>query len=170
MTDFQSSLMLDPQLDDVRSSLTGSRMVILSADAFRSLEDGLYKKFSTGASVIILEMGISYGSRLFDILDKKAKTSPDADPVSFRNIMQILFNGGVGKISFSGDLDSAREMTFTVSNCAFCGRDAVESNCNLLRGMLTGLMNSLYRKQHKSNLKCSTENGNHFCKIDLTAK
>ncbi|HYB03297.1 MAG TPA: hypothetical protein VED17_02465 [Nitrososphaerales archaeon] len=170
MTDFQSSLMLDPQLDDVRSSLTGGRMVILSADAFRSLEDGLYKKFSTGASVIILEMGISYGSRLFDILDKKAKSSPEADPVSFRSIMQILFNGGVGKISFAGDLDSGKEITFTVSNCAFCGRDTIESNCNLLRGMLAGLMNSLYRRQHKSNLKCSTENGNHTCKIDLATK
>jgi len=170
MTDFQSSLMFDPQLDNVRSSLTGGRMIILSADAFRSLEEGLYKKFSTGASVIILEMGMSYGSMLFEILDKKAKASPEADPVNFRSAMQLLFNSGVGKISFTGDLDSGKEISFMISNCAFCDRDLIENNCNLLRGVLIGLMNNLYRRQHKSSLKCSVQNGAHVCKVDLAGK
>lgn len=169
MSDFQSSLNFDPQHDLVKSSLTGGRMIILSADAFRSLEEGLYKKFSTGASVIILEMGTSYGSMLFDILEKKAKSSPDADPVSFRSIMQTLFHGGVGKIVPTGDLALGKEISFVIQNCAFCGIDT-ENNCNLLRGILAGLMNSLYRRQHKTSLRCLFENGTHVCKIDLATK
>lgn len=145
-------------------------MIILSAEAFQSLESGLYKKFSTGASVIMLEMGVSYGSMLYDIMEKKAKSSPESDPVNLRNIMQILFNGGLGKITVEGDLDSGKEIVFKISNCAFCSKDTSDSNCNLLRGMLVGLMSNLVRRQLKSGLKCSIENGSHCCKIDIIRK
>jgi hypothetical protein len=112
MSDFQSALSFDPSIADIKSSLTGGRMIILSAEALRSVEDGLYGKFSTGAAVILLEMGFAYGTTLYKVLDANAKSSPDSDPLTLRYVIQTLFKGGFGKISFIEDTESGKKFSW----------------------------------------------------------
>jgi hypothetical protein len=171
MSDFQSALTFDPSIADIKSSMTGGRMVILSADAVRSLQEGLYEKFSTGASVILLEMGFSYGSMLFKLLEGNATSTPESEPLTLRYVIQTLFKGGFGKISFTGDSDSGKSLSFLVHNCAFCEASVTENNCNFLRGVLSATMTGLFRRQYKTSGACSVQqNGDHACRIDLVGK
>jgi predicted hydrocarbon binding protein len=150
--------------------MTGGRMIVLSSEAMRSLQQNLYKKFSTGASVIILEMGISYGSTLFDEIYKQSKLTPDSEPVTLRSFTQILFKSGLGKIAFSGDLEFGRALEVTVNNCAFCVKNVSENECNFLRGVIMATMTKMFSKQYKSTVACSIlQSGEHVCKIELVA-
>ena len=147
-------------------------MLVLSADAMRSIQDRLYRKFSTGASVIILEMGSSYGSMVFELLDKKSKLTPESEPLSLRGISQVLFKEGFGKVSVSGEIDAGRTLSFLINSCAFCGSKLVVNDCNFLRGIVAALAGGLFQKQYKSSVTCSTSQSTreHCCKIDLTTQ
>ncbi len=148
------------------------RALVLSAEAMRSMQDRLYKKFSTGASVIILEMGLSYGSMVFELLEKNSKRTPESEPVTARSISQLLFKEGLGKISFSGDMDSGRKLAFVINNCAFCGNKDLGENCNFLRGIIVALTSGVFQKQYKSKTSCSETSGTHehLCKIELVSQ
>ncbi|MDA4111631.1 MAG: hypothetical protein OK439_03775 [Thaumarchaeota archaeon] len=170
VSDFQSTYLFDPHLADVRSNLTGGRMVVLSSEAMRSLQEGLYKKFSTGASVIILEMGVSYGSMLFNEIEKQSKATPESEAVSLRLLTQNLFKEGFGKIAFTGDLESGQALQVLVTNCAFCTKSVSENKCNFLRGVIISMTTRLFSKQFKSNVVCSiSQSAEHICKIELVA-
>ncbi len=70
----------------------------MTSDALSSLQDGLYRKFSTGASVIILEMGFSYGFMLFDSLKQISTTKgPEADPPSAKTLVELMMKTGCGR-------------------------------------------------------------------------
>jgi hypothetical protein len=62
--DIQTNYSFDVESAEVRSKLTGWRMLLLSSDAWKSLEDGIYSKYSSNGSLIILQMGFSYGSNI----------------------------------------------------------------------------------------------------------
>lgn len=146
-------------------------MIVLTSDAFLSLEEGLYRKFSTGASVIILEMGFSYGSVLFESLNKAAMASKDSDPPNEKSLAELLMKTGCGKLSIEGDIEHGTELSFSVKNCAFCGNRAHEFGCNFLRGIILGLSTGLYAKQYKSRVECVQErDGTRVCLIDLLGK
>jgi hypothetical protein len=171
MSDFQSALSFDPSIADIESSLTGGRMIILSAEALRSVEEGLYGKFSTGAAVILLEMGFAYGMTLYRVLEANAKSSPDSDPLTLRYVIQTLFKGGFGRISFMEDTESGKKFSFTVHNCAFCGHDLADNDCNFLRGVLSASVANLLGREYKSSTSCSVDaNQNHVCAIELLKK
>lgn len=146
-------------------------MVILTSDAFVSLEEGLYRKFSTGASVIILEMGFSYGSVLFESLNKAAMANKDLDPPNEKSLADLLMKTGCGKLSIEGDIERGSRLSFSVKNCAFCGKRIHELGCNFLRGIIVGLSAGLYAKQYKSTVECvQGKDGAHVCLIGLIGK
>jgi len=146
-------------------------MVLLASDAFSSLQDGLYRKFSTGASVIILEMGFSYGSVLFESLNRVAMTKgTEADPPNIKSLVELMMKTGCGKLTIEGDVERGSRLSVTAKNCVFCeGRDP-EYTCNFLRGIVLGLSTSLYAKQYKSEVDCKPINGEHVCRIELLGK
>src|SRR5271166_1498403 len=121
----------------------------------RSLQENLYKKFSTGASVIILEMGVSYGNKIFDEIYKQSKLTPESEPVTLRSIAQILFKSGFGKITFTEDTESGRKLNVVVTYCAFCLSSLPENNCNFLRGVILATTGRMFSKQFKSVVVCS---------------
>jgi hypothetical protein len=152
--------------------MMGGRMLVLSADAVKLMQDRLYKKFSTGASVIILEMGLSYGSMVFELLDKKSKQTQESEPLTARSISQVLFKEGLGKFSFSGDLENGRNLSVSINNCAFCGNGDLGDNCNFLRGIVVALTGGLFQRQYKSKISCSVSQTTreHLCQIDLVSQ
>ncbi|MDA4130483.1 MAG: hypothetical protein OK457_06905 [Thaumarchaeota archaeon] len=143
----------------------------MSSDAWASLQDGLYRKFSTGASLIILEMGFSYGAVLFDSLNKSATANPESDSPSTNDLSHLMFNTGCGKVKVSGDLERGSRFSYEVSNCVFCeGKNAEEYKCNFVRGIALGLSTGLYRKEYKSAVNCINSNEGHLCMIELISK
>jgi predicted hydrocarbon binding protein len=143
----------------------------LSSDAWSSLQDGLYRKFSTGASLIILEMGFSYGGLLFDSLSNAAMANPESDPPNIQDLAHLMFKEGWGKLKVTGDLEKASDISFEIRSCVFCeGKNADEYKCNFVRGIILGLSTGLFHKQYKSVVNCVTNNDGHLCMIRLSGK
>ena len=57
-----------------RSDLGESRIFQMSSNGWARMQRGLRKKFSSGASLILFEMGSGYGSFLATRLDHKGKS------------------------------------------------------------------------------------------------
>jgi len=143
----------------------------MSSDAWGSLQEGLYRKFSTGASVIILEMGFSYGTMLFDSLNNAAMANHESEAPSLNDLEQLMMKTGCGKLKISGDLEKGSHILLVARSCVFCeGKNAVEYQCNFLRGIVLGLSTGLYAKQYRSLVNCSREADGHVCKIELIGK
>jgi hypothetical protein len=143
-------------------------MLVMGSDSWRSLQDGLYRRFSTGASVIILEMGFSLGEMLFDAssLDKSQSRTP-----SVQDLGDLLFRTGCGNLHVSGEVERGSDLSLSIRNCVFCESEkAEEYKCNFVRGIALGLSTKLYKKEYKSYVVCSGDHQGHLCKITLTGR
>ena len=54
----------------LRDALTGSRVMIFSCSAYRSMCDTLFDRFKSGAGTILYGMGEGYGQKLFVSMQK----------------------------------------------------------------------------------------------------
>ena len=55
----------------LRDNITHAHVFIMSRSGFRSMQNTLYEKFSTGASVILYDMGEGYGRKSASAFMKK---------------------------------------------------------------------------------------------------
>jgi hypothetical protein len=166
--EIQTNYSFDPEVGEVRSKLTGWRMLLLSSDAWESLENGIYSKFPTNAALIILQMGFSYGS---NIAIKFAPPDSESEKIVLDPafLAQVVLKAGWGIVSFTGDLDLGAHFSITIKNCVFC--NAKNSYpCNFLRGVMLGLATKMYRCEYLSSTSCIGENEKHVCKIELVGK
>jgi len=181
-TDIQTSYELLLEKGEVRSKLTGWRMMLMSTDSWKSLQAGLYRKFPDNASLIILEMGFDYGTHLASAIlgardDLRKPTeerhgiqssipSPQALGALLRETMLRV---GWGVLSISGDLNSGSAISFRVENCGFCST-GTRYPCNFLRGAIVGLAVNVYSREYLSSASCSDKDQTHVCQIHLTSK
>jgi hypothetical protein len=169
--DIQTGYSFDPHTAVIRSRDNGWRVLLMTSDALSSLQDGLYRKFSTGASVIILEMGFSYGSMLFESLNQMATIKgPEADPPNAKALVELMMKTGCGKLTIEGDTERGNNLTVTAKSCVFCEGRSPDYTCNFLRGIVLGLSTGLYAKQYKSRVDCKQINNEHVCHIELLGK
>lgn len=175
--DIGSSYELFPNKGEVRSKLTGWRMMLMSADSLKSLQAGLYRKFPDNAALILLEMGFDYGTNLASsILGKGESRSravedvPLPSPTALGSLLrETMVRVGWGVLSISGDLESGASLSFTVDNCGFCSPGS-KYPCNFLRGAIIGLAVNVYSRKYLSSTSCTDENQSHVCTIRLTSK
>ena len=166
-----SEYSFDEHTATLRSKDTRRRMLVMGSDSWASLQDGLYRRFSTGASVIILEMGCSLGEMLFDSLNVSASEKPESKTHSVQELGNLMFRTGCGKYNISGDLERGSSLIFNIRNCVFCeNKNAEEYKCNFVRGIAVGLSTGLFRKEYKSMVDCISDHQGHLCKIKLTNK
>jgi predicted hydrocarbon binding protein len=165
----------DPSGLEMISAVTGLRVFVFGADAWRSLMLELYKSFSTGAEVILFNMGLSYGSKLASSIGDKAQGKgsspaprPRPDPRFFN---RFATNSGWGKVELGGDVETGRNLSVTVTSCVFCEEDDFEHRCPFLRGLGKGIASTLYSRDYDVSAKCAL-NGErqHLREFDLKAK
>ena len=143
--DLVSDYIFDPHTSILQNKRSGRRMLFLGADLWAALQDGLFKKFSSGASVIIQEMGNQVGEKLFDSFPRRDDSKSEAS--SAQIIGHIMFNSGCGKYKISGDMQNGATLSFVIRNCAFCeSKNAPEQKCNFVRGIALGFSTKLYGK------------------------
>jgi len=146
-------------------------MLVMGSDSWASLLDGLYRRFSTGASVIILEMGCSFGEMLFDSLNVSASEKEESRAPSLEDLGNLMFRTACGKYNISGNLEKGNDLSINIRNCVFCeGKNAEEYKCNFVRGIAVGLSAGIYQKEYKSTVACLSDHQGHICKISLTSK
>ena len=148
--------------------MTNSRVFLVGSDGWDTLQEGLYKKFSSGASVIILEMGLYYGSTVAStsVIDSQ---SGESRARSIANLCGLITNAGWGTLSLSGDLEEGSNIVVFVKNCVFCNKNHPNYPCNFLRGVGLGLVTALYQQPYKSSSNCSVKE-EHFCKIETSGE
>jgi hypothetical protein len=148
--EIESIYTFDPEQGEVRSKLTGRRILILSSDSSVSLVDGLYSKFADKAPLIILQMGFSYGSNLakrLGVLDPETKRTFQVDAML---LVDIMTRAGWGLISSTANQDSGTQASIVVKNCVFCNeKDSYP--CDFLRGVVLGLSTEMYDQQYISS-------------------
>jgi len=138
----------------------------MGSDSWTSLRDGMYKKFSSGASVIIQEMGTQVGAIIFDSI--KASADADSDPITPKLLGQTMYKLGCGNYHVSVDSEKDDDLVFTIQSCVFCeGEKAVEYKCNFVRGLAVGFMSKLFGVDYGSTVDCLKNNGEHICMISL---
>jgi len=164
----QSNYSFNPETGEVRSKLTGWRMFLLTSEAWDSLEDGIYSKFSSSAPLIILQMGFSFGSNL---AMKLAPTGAESEKIILDPdfLGELMARVGWGIFAFTGDLEVGTRFSITIKNCVFC-KPKNSYPCNFLRGIILGLASKMYRREYISSTSCSAENGKHVCSIEFSSK
>lgn len=162
------SYSFDAHISEIRNKTTNSRVLLVGSEGWDSLQEGLYKKFSTGASVIILEMGFSYGSTIASHGSTEAQ-SGESRARSISNLCGLITDAGWGTLSLSGDLEEGSNVVVFVKNCVFCNKKHPSYPCNFLRGVGLGLATVLYQQPYKSSSNCSTGKDEHFCKFEFQA-
>ncbi len=143
-------------------------MLLLTSDAWGSLEDGIYSKFSSNAPLIILQMGFSYGSKLAARLAPPDEESEKVtlDPTF---LAQLMMKAGWGIVSYTGDIVLGDQSSITIKNCVFC-KEKNSYPCNFVRGTILGLATKMYRREYLSSTTCRVEDDKHVCKIELVSK
>jgi hypothetical protein len=97
---------------------------MLSSKSWIALSNQLYEKFSSGAEVILFDMGVSYGSDLVESLASRSGTSHDKSKPDPHDFNQIAVKSGWGRVILGGDVEYGSHLLVTVEDCAFCARDA----------------------------------------------
>jgi hypothetical protein len=168
--EIQNNYAFDSEQGEIRSKLTGWRMLMLSCDSWVSLEDGIYNKFPDKGSLIVMQMGFSYGSNLAEkigTLDPKTGRTFRLDPTY---LVQIMTKAGWGLISFTGDLSRGTHFSITIRNCVFC-KKLHSYPCDFLRGVILGLATKMFGQEYLSSTSCGADkDGEHVCHIEITAK
>jgi predicted hydrocarbon binding protein len=142
-------------------------MLIMGSDSWASLRDGMYRKFSSGASVIIQEMGTQVGIILFEASKSSAKA--DSEPMTPKFLGQTMYRLGCGRYDVSFDPEKGGgNLVFTIKNCVFCeGEKAIEHKCNFVRGLAVGFISKLFGVEYDSAVDCRKNNDEHVCVISL---
>jgi hypothetical protein len=160
----------------ITSEFTSWRMIMFSSKSMRALIDELYGRFSSGADVILYNMGFSYGADLVSSMraraeKKRAETlqiTSEPTPGVFKDIAQ---RSGWGNINLGGDLDHGSHISIIVANCAFCGEDDFQHRCPFLRGVTMGIASSRYKREYSNSAVCvRNKQGVHVCKFELNGK
>jgi len=150
----------------------------MSSEAWSALRKEMYSKFSSGAEVILLDMGKSYGSKLVVSLSEalteedKLSYGSSASRLDPRDFSRMVTMTGWGRVTISGDLETGSHISVSVANCVFCeGEDDVVLGCPFLKGVSLGIATSLYKAPFYIFSSCVNEQSRkHVCKFELSRK
>lgn len=136
------------------------RALLLAAPAFAIMQEELYRVFSTGASIILMNFGRPYGKNL--AISEKRYTD---NPVNILNsLTRLAATAGWGRVTLAGDKVYEDHLRVVVRNCVFC--EYVEKrgtpSCYFLAGVIAGIAEELYGDQTRvSEEKCISKGDDH---------
>jgi predicted hydrocarbon binding protein len=155
---------MDLEKGAIRSRSKDNRVFVLGSRAWSSLLSTVYGKFSSGAAVILYDMGKPYGVEIAKDLElDKTLTSLD--------ISKIGRISGWGNYLVQGDFEFGSFFTFTIKNCVFCQFGKAHEPCHFTRGTMEGIASSIFNTQYDSFVSCTGwESSEHRCEIILKAR
>lgn len=147
----------------MRSGLTNSRVFVFPARTWAIMENTLFQKFSTGAEVILQEMGRTYGRQFGSRLGDSKITMGE----TWKLARDLARNAGWGDLTIEGGDRSP--LFLTIHDCVFCsevGHLELHS-CQFLVGMALGLGDEMFGRQAKATETRCMRAGADACVIEL---
>ncbi|MDV3244496.1 MAG: hypothetical protein LYZ66_04890 [Nitrososphaerales archaeon] len=132
----------------VKSKVSKTRVFFFSAKSWQNIEAQLFKTFSTGASVMLEEMGRSYGIHVA----KEAKLTYSQTSKVLETLQSLAAASGWGDVELSGDLAAGTSLEMAFKDCIFCadGVRADSASCHFLVGLAAGIADELYGSSHSA--------------------
>jgi predicted hydrocarbon binding protein len=144
----------------LKDKMTDAHVFILSRSAFRSMQETLYDKFLSGASVILYEMGEGYGKKLASALRKIGLGKEQA----MRAMEQTAFLAGWGEVRFQSTENS--RLVCAVRNSMFSvKRRGLSNSCYFLAGVLGGVSSVLFDQTLVAKEVQCAMSGHELCKF-----
>ena len=144
-----------------------NRVFVLGSQAWGSLLSAVYGRFSSGADVILYDMGRPYGREIANELGLGQMKKLSASDVS-----KIGRASGWGLYDLKGDFNSGSLFKLTIKNCVFCayGTD-IRQSCQFVRGTMEGMASAIFRVEYTAFVKCLNWDSiaDHQCEVVLKA-
>lgn len=150
----------------IKTKAGGSRVFFIGTRGWSVIEKQLLTVFSTGASVMLKEMGVGYGRGV-----AKEVMAVEKDPSQVLKVLTELCQAaGWGAAEVKGNATKGQGFEVLISRCAFCasgqfGRDAA---CHFMAGVCAGAATEAFHAPYKAaEVKCMRK-GDPLCVISLT--
>jgi predicted hydrocarbon binding protein len=147
----------------VTRKIDGSRFFTMDSRGWATVEHELASTFITGAAVILQRVGYAYGHAVGRTFRREEGETEDAVAV----IQAVARESGWGQLLLnSGDLYSG-QAKIVVRGCFFClhAREATESVCHVLVGLIGGLSDELIGGTHRTVEEKCIAKGDPVCEI-----
>ena len=150
--------------DGILTSRTnGSRVFVLSAQAWSQIERQLFNTFSTGASSFLVHLGEYYGRAIV----KEAKVGT-AEHLGFERILQTLASAsGWGELSVKGLTEGDTPFTVEMRNCVFCSQASQLKSCYFLLGVVAGAAGETFGRRFEATEHQCGHSGSQVCRMTV---
>ncbi|MDG6905074.1 MAG: hypothetical protein JRN20_04735 [Nitrososphaerota archaeon] len=147
----------------LKDRITSSHVFIFSRSAFRSMQNTLYDKFGTGASVIMYEMGQGYGRKLGAGMLKRGLNQEKA----FSEIEKFGYLAGWTDSHFrvlsEVEIECvARNSIFTIER-----PETKRRSCYFLAGALSGNVSAMLNEEFRAEETQCVVGGHEMCKFRI---
>lgn len=149
----------------IKTKVGGSRVFFISTRGWAVIEKQLRTVFSSGASVILTEIGVAYGKGVA----KEVMTSAKEPSVVLKSLEELSQSAGWGVVKVRGDLTGGQSLEVQVASCAFCasgevGRDA---RCHFMAGVFAGAAAEAFGVQYIATEVQCVRKGDPLCVVSL---
>jgi predicted hydrocarbon binding protein len=167
--DSHSSTVLNPKTGLLEDPLVGLRVLVIDAEFYKGLRDNLYKRFQSGASLILYEMGAGYGEQM-------AKSIKDMGAGRIEVYKRFIERGkrqGYGEFKvpilqaiISGLKGEAR-ISLKDSFFAASAGDTGKVECWIIAGMIAGAARKILDKEVTCIEELCESKGDDHCEFRL---
>src|ERR1700719_1028544 len=148
----------------LREFLTNSRVMLFGCSAYRSMCDGLYEQFQSGAGVILYRMGEGYGRKVASSIPIADMSREDAIKV----FQKLALLAGWGNIKIKILDEKTAECIVHKSPFVLHRKDAGNVSCYFLSGVLSAIASALFAKKFTTREISCEMTGSSVCKFLVT--
>lgn len=156
------------QTGAIKRRVSNARVFLVSARSWGIIQQNLFLTFSSGATVVLQEMGRAYGA---DLAKEGKRWSPHA-PDALKALQSLAGVSGWGTVTLRGDPIYESGLTITFDGCVFCSElppaKTGDGVCHFLRGVVGGLTDGLYGGTHEVKETTCAARGGGRCTFRVT--
>jgi predicted hydrocarbon binding protein len=156
------------QTGAIKRRVSNARVFLVSARSWSIIQQNMFLTFSSGAAVVLQEMGRAYGA---DMAKEGKRWSPHP-PDALRALQSLAGVSGWGTVTLRGDPIYESGLTIAVDGCVFCSELPLaktgDGACHFLRGIIKGLTDGLYEGSHDVKETTCMARGDGRCTFRVT--
>jgi predicted hydrocarbon binding protein len=152
----------------IRTKAGSSRVFFFSTRGWNVIEKQLFSVFSTGANVMLSEMGVGYGRGVA----KEVMAYTKEPYLVLRTLEELSMAAGWGPVEVKGDVEKGEGLLVHNSRCAFCaaGETGKEAKCHFFAGVCAGTAAEAFGASFQAVETRCIRKGDEACVVSLVRK